>query len=466
MVWYFVITLLLATAFKLWGMTLFPITCDEAYYWLWHKHLQLSYVDHPPLIAYFNKLVSLFGEYNLFNFRMAGLILALLCTYFIYLTGRTLFDRKVGLIAATLFQLVPHYIIVWLTLTVDNLLALFWILSLFWVAKIIQEGKPLYWYLLGVSFGLGMLSKYTMGFFLFPLFLFLLVDPKQRKWFKCFHPYLAFLLSVMIFSPVMLWNIQNGFVSFLFHFSRLGRSNLARNILDFIADQLVHFTPFLFLGLIIYSRPLWQKSRFLFFFSIPLLLVFVVFTAFIKVWAHWVIVYQFAAILGIAAMIADNLAAVRRLLISQWIFALLVVGAILFGSTMILPRQALYRRNLDLYSRYAKLPHDTYIIAPYHGIASQLAFYTRRPTYMPQGYLKIEEQGFGLKQYALWGGPPLSKGGNIVYYGPADAKTLPKLKQEFATVKVMPELDIYLIESYLDDLVPYYCSGFKAKHPL
>jgi hypothetical protein len=460
---FFVSTVLAVSAFKLWVMNMFPITCDEAYYWLWHKRLALSFVDHPPFIAYFNKFVSFFGEYNLFNFRLAGLILALLCTYFIYETGRTLFDRKVGIIAAILFQLVPHYIIIWLTVTIDNPLALFWILSLFFVAKITKEGKPLYWYLLGISFGLGMLSKYTMVFFVLPLFLFLLIDPAQRKWFKSFHPYLALLLSLLIFSPVIIWNAQHGFASLLFHSSRLGRSDFLQNLLSLIADQLVHFTPFLFLGLLIYSRQLWQKSKFLFLFSLPLLLIFAAFTALIKVWAHWVIVYQFAAIIGIAAMIMPDPRTVRRMLVSMWVFALIVVLAILFGSSMILPRQALYRRDLELPSKYAELPQNTYIIAPYHGIASQLAFYARRTTYMAQGELKVEERGFGLKQFELWGPPPLKKGDNIVYYGPPGEEAIKKLKKHFSYVKIKPELDIYVIESYLDDLVPYYCQGFRGK---
>src|SRR5882672_4598331 len=30
----------------------FPLLGDEAYYWLWAKHLSLGYHDHPPLIAW------------------------------------------------------------------------------------------------------------------------------------------------------------------------------------------------------------------------------------------------------------------------------------------------------------------------------------------------------------------------------------------------------------------------------
>ena len=31
---------------------LLPLSADEAYYWLWSKHLAAGYFDHPPMIAW------------------------------------------------------------------------------------------------------------------------------------------------------------------------------------------------------------------------------------------------------------------------------------------------------------------------------------------------------------------------------------------------------------------------------
>ncbi|MFH1386320.1 MAG: glycosyltransferase family 39 protein [bacterium] len=459
---FFVVSFITVNSFKLWAMQLFPITCDEAYYWLWHKHLSISYVDHPAFIAYFNKFISLFGEYNLFNFRLAGLTLAIIATYFIYKTGETLFDRKVGIIAATLFLLIPHYIIIWLTVTIDNPLAMFWALALYFFAKIYKEGKPTDWYWFAFAFGFGVLSKYTMVFFLLPVFLILIFDKNQRGWLFKKEPYLAFLLSIVIFSPIIIWNVQHNFISFLFHSGRLGKTNIPQNILDLIGDQLVHFTPFLFLGFIIYARQLWQKSKYYFAFSIPLLLIFLAFTFVIKVWAHWVIVYQFAALSGVAVMIAGNYKVTRRVVIAIWVFDIIAVSLILFGSSMLLPRQAQYQQNYSLVQKYQRLPPHTYIMAPYHGMASELAFYTHQPTFMVKDYLRVEEHGFGQKQFDLWGGPDIKRGENIVYFGPANLETKQKLKKQFARVVIRPDLDLYAIESYLDDLVPYYCTGFKG----
>jgi hypothetical protein len=44
--------LLAISIFRIIIGNMFPITADEAYYWLWSKHLALSYVDHPSIVAY------------------------------------------------------------------------------------------------------------------------------------------------------------------------------------------------------------------------------------------------------------------------------------------------------------------------------------------------------------------------------------------------------------------------------
>jgi hypothetical protein len=59
----FVLALTLWRAYT--GATL-PLHPDEAYYWLWSRHLALSYFDHPPMIAYLIKLSTVFSQSAVF----------------------------------------------------------------------------------------------------------------------------------------------------------------------------------------------------------------------------------------------------------------------------------------------------------------------------------------------------------------------------------------------------------------
>ena len=52
---------------------------DEAYYWTWSKENVLSFLDHPPMIAWFIRFgTAIFGDTNL-GVRFAG-VLAMLVT--------------------------------------------------------------------------------------------------------------------------------------------------------------------------------------------------------------------------------------------------------------------------------------------------------------------------------------------------------------------------------------------------
>src|SRR3569832_318900 len=57
---------------------LLDLRTDEAYYWTWSKESVLSFLDHPPMIAWFIRLgTAIFGDTN-FGVRFAGLVAMLL----------------------------------------------------------------------------------------------------------------------------------------------------------------------------------------------------------------------------------------------------------------------------------------------------------------------------------------------------------------------------------------------------
>ena len=121
-IWIF---LAVATVIRLILSFLFPLSADESYYWLWSKHLSLSYVDHPPLVAYINFLTT-FGREDLFALRLGANFLVLLTSILIYFIGKKCFNEKVAFWSAFLFQIIPHYLIIWLTMFIELPLAFFW----------------------------------------------------------------------------------------------------------------------------------------------------------------------------------------------------------------------------------------------------------------------------------------------------------------------------------------------------
>ena len=191
---------------------------NEAYYWTWSKHLDISYYDHPAIVAYVIWLTTAIGGDNAFSVRIGTVILFMLTTLFVYLLTVDIFrSRRAGFYAVILTNIVPLYFIVGIITVPDAPLAALWTIFLYLLFQTTKGVRWWYWYLIGAVVGLAFLSKY-FAILLFPsALLFLLSDRDMRKYLKTPHPYLGVLLAFVIMSPVFWWNELHGWPSFKFH---------------------------------------------------------------------------------------------------------------------------------------------------------------------------------------------------------------------------------------------------------
>lgn len=453
-----------ATFFRLVLGILFPLTADESYYWLWSKHLALSYVDHPPMIAVINYLTT-FGRENLLTLRLGAALISLAVAFLVYFISLEAFNKKVAFWSTLLFLLVPHYIVIWLTQFVELPLALCWSLAVLILLKIVKTQQKKYWYLLGLIVGLGTLSKYTMFIFWPCLAVFLLISPANRFWLRRKELYLALGLSLGLFLPVLIWNSQLNWLSFTFHGAKVGSEAWGTNTLAFIGDQLVHFTPFLIFTLVpVFGYALKKNdySRLLFAFSFPVLLVFFLLSFKVKVWAHWPSIGYLAALPLTVAYLDEYGKSLKKFTLWISLFTLLIMVVLLFVSPGILLHQKDYAKNREL---AATLPKEK-VFARTNVATSLLEFYLGRQTYMATGFLKPGPL-WGEKQYELWGVPDLKKGETVVYYGEETKEFKAATEKEFAKVTELKELKLYLIEDYITNNYKFFrLSGFKGSgHP-
>lgn len=196
--------------------TTIPIYIDEAYYWLWSKHLAFGYLDHPPMIAYLIKIFTVFGD-DVFFIRLTNIFCFFGAAFFVFRTAEYLFDEKSAFYAFLIFIFSPAVTMGLTITTPDSPLILFWAASLYFGARAFFEGGVRFFAFAGAFAGLALLSKYTAillaaSYLLFALF-------KQRKAFGFAPLYIAVLCALIAFSPVLVWNIQNGFESFTFQYS-------------------------------------------------------------------------------------------------------------------------------------------------------------------------------------------------------------------------------------------------------
>ena len=205
-------------------------TLDDA------RHLAWGYVAYPPITPFFARLaLTLFGT-SLVGFRFFA---ALAQAIAVVLAGLMACDlgggRGAQLIAAA--AAVPFCLASGALMQYVAFDYLFWVLAAYFVLRLLRTEDPRWWLAIGSTIGLGMMTKYTMGFFAIGIVVGVLLTKTRRhlasKWL-----WIGVALSVLVFLPNLIWQIQHHFISldFLKHIHerdvRIGRTQ------GFLPDQL------------------------------------------------------------------------------------------------------------------------------------------------------------------------------------------------------------------------------------
>jgi len=244
----FLAALLLLCALRLVAGAVLPLTSDEAYYWLWSRHLAAGYYDHPPVIAFLIRAgTALFGDTSL-GARCGGILLSFAATWFVWRSGAILLgDKKAALLAALFFNL-------GLMITVEGMAAtpdapsIAAAAGFVWtLAKLTESGDRRWWLAAGAAAGLGLLSKYSGLFLGAGVLVWLLACPAPRRWLASPWPYLGGALALLIFAPNLIWNAGHDWATFAFQFGRVeGTHFTLRYLGEFLGAQLLLATPFIF----------------------------------------------------------------------------------------------------------------------------------------------------------------------------------------------------------------------------
>lgn len=193
---------------------------EEAYYWMYAQHLDIGYLDHPPMVAW---LIAL-STYLLGNSELAVRLPAFLCWIvtgiFMFKLSQRFFGKTAALRTVLLLAVLPIYFSTGQIMTPDAPLYACWAGCLFFLERVLIGKKKWAWLGVGTCAGLGMLSKYTIGLIAPAALVYILVDRNSRRWLVSPHLYMAVMLAAVIFSPVLIWNAGNDWASFTFQGTR------------------------------------------------------------------------------------------------------------------------------------------------------------------------------------------------------------------------------------------------------
>lgn len=231
---------------------------DEAYYWVWSQRLDWGYFDHPPLIAWLVRLFTeLFGN-NLFAVRLPAVIAWLASTYVVFRLSIELFRSSLSAwVAVLVFVSLPIFQVGFHVIGPDSPLMLFTSLAYLFVYRAITSGRPsVDWTLAGLCVGLAMLGKYTAVLVPAAIFTSLVFTAKGRQQLLTPWPWLAGIIALAVFSPVIAWNAQNEWASFLFqwgHGTETNKGFALAKISTYLLQQMSSVLPWILVAMAVAS---------------------------------------------------------------------------------------------------------------------------------------------------------------------------------------------------------------------
>src|SRR5438034_9282825 len=173
------VTILALVALRLGAAAWTPLTFDEAYYWMWSKHLAGGYYDHPPMVAYVIRAGTIIAGDTELGVRLVSILLALPMSFAVYQSAGILFGgRRVAATAAILLNVTLMAAVGTLIVTPDAPLLVASSFVLFFLAKVLETGRGVWWLAVGVAVGAALLSKYTALFFGPAILIWLVSIPK------------------------------------------------------------------------------------------------------------------------------------------------------------------------------------------------------------------------------------------------------------------------------------------------
>lgn len=355
---------------------------DEAYYWTWSRRLDLSYFDHPPMIAWLLRLATM-GVISEFAVRLVPLACFIGAGWLVWRLAEEIAGPRAATLSLLIFALMPATHIGAFAAVPDAPLLLFWTVALHAGHRMLLDPRRRWPLLTGLAIGLALLSKYTAILFPAQLLLFLFIW--RRDALRLGRNWLAAAVALVVFLPVLIWNAQHDWVSLAFqyrHGADEGHGIQWSQWLGFVGGTFAVFSPILLtVALIGALRDLKQGSdsrRYLAVAFLVPLAFFVWKGLFRKVELNWVAIAFPAATILAGAYLAER--KLTRTATAGLLLALLLTAVVKFPLAFGLPAKAnpfnrFYANRAAVEALLSLRRDGEPLLADHYTTASLLSFY-------------------------------------------------------------------------------------------
>jgi 4-amino-4-deoxy-L-arabinose transferase-like glycosyltransferase/membrane-associated phospholipid phosphatase len=268
---------------------------DEAYQWIWSKHLALSYYSKPLLIA----LVQFAGTHlwgdSQFGVRFfSPVISAVLSVVMLRFMAREAGGRTAFFVMVIL-NVTPLMALGSMLMTIDPLSVLFWTAAMVEGWQAVQPGgRTNQWLRMGLWMGLGSLAKYTNLVQWICWISFFAIWPPARAHLRRRGPWLALLVASLFLLPVLIWNAQHDWITIQHVASdgRLGQKSSRTFTADFLLTEGLILHPVFYVAALWAAVAFWRRKNqlqlYLFCMGAPLFLLYLALSFHSRIELNWI----------------------------------------------------------------------------------------------------------------------------------------------------------------------------------
>jgi len=217
--------------------------------WLaWGFQFTWGFPKHPPLPAWVCGAFAWLSPGDVWGVYLCSYLHVAVCLWAAWQLGREFLSPRCALLAAICLDGLTYMTGDAAEFSNNVSLNVAWALTVLFFVRAVRTEKLRWWLALGITVGLGLLCKYTLGVLLVAVFSYMIFDRDGRRLWKQPGPYLAGLLALVIFCPHAIWVARHDFITFHYAVERStsdSRWGHVLNPLGFLAEQLLTLTPVL-----------------------------------------------------------------------------------------------------------------------------------------------------------------------------------------------------------------------------
>lgn len=327
--------ILFLTILRFFFISTASIIDDEAYYHFFSKHLSGGYIDHGPGIALLIKISTMIFGISKFGLRVLGSVLFSGLGIILYLFGKRYFNHYTGLTLSAILLINMFFHVGGIIMTPDTPLLIFGFLTIIFYYKSYFTNTN-YFFLAGIVLGLGLLSKISIIFPVFGIFIFPFLSMKKRYILKDWRYYFSFVIALVIFLPFIIWNYNNDWDFFRYQGGYVLRNGSFSDFVGLWGAQFLLLGPILlYYTFAIPIKTIYNKwirkdktDESILYFSVVTLIPLIYFianSAYAKFEANWPAPVFFGSIFCFAIFIGKNWLARRKLLLYQLGYSFVII---------------------------------------------------------------------------------------------------------------------------------------------